>query len=217
MKKLLSELADWIYRKRCYICSKSYENRKLCSKCYEKIEFLPACVSRIVSSTNVYCACEYKAEIQKIIRGLKYHKKRELAYFQAKVMYDYWQRLNKSDDFLVIPIPLSKEREKERSYNHMVLVAQEFCALTGYELNTTLVSRIKNTKPQYKLTRKERMKNLDSAFKINIESYNDKPLLILDDICTTGATFESVIEQLKKHNITKITCFATSTPLGGAK
>ncbi|MBQ9688137.1 ComF family protein, partial [bacterium] len=67
------------------------------------------------------------------------------------------------------------------------------------------------------LTRKERMKNLDSAFKINIESYNDKPLLILDDICTTGATFESVVEQLKKHNITKITCFATSTPLGGAK
>ena len=93
----------------------------------------------------------------------------------------------------------------------MDLVAEEFAKLSGFACNFDLVKRIKETKPQYKLSRKERLENLSGAFEVDKESYNDKNILILDDICTTGSTFEEMIKTFQKNGINKITCFATST------
>jgi ComF family protein len=212
MRNILVKLADWIYKKKCYFCSKSYENTKMCSNCYEQIEFLSPTVNRIILNSNVYCACEYTNIIQKLIRGVKYHRQAELARYQAEIMYEYWKKLNIQKKFCIIPVPISKERQKSRKYNHMELVAKEFANLSGFDINTNLIERIKNTKPQYKLTKKERMKNLENAFKINKNEYNNMPLLIIDDICTTGATFENIIMELNKFGINDITCFTTATP-----
>ena len=213
MKNVLLTFVDWVYKTKCYICSATYENKKLCSSCYDKIELFTARANRILCGKNVFCACEYSDIVQKIIRGLKYHNQRALAYYQARIMFDYWQKLNKTENFVIVPVPLSKERLKHRKYNHMELVAEEFSRLTGYDVDTQLIVRIKDTKPQYKLTRKQRLENLQNAFDVHIENYSGKPLLIIDDICTTGATFESMICELKKHGIERIICFATSTPI----
>lgn len=212
MIKFLLNLANWIYKKKCYFCSKSHENTIMCSKCYEKIDFLPTGANKIISGVNIFCACEYKGTLQKLIRGIKYHKKGDLAFYQAKLMYEYWKKLDKTEKYIVVPVPLSKERQKKRKYNQMELVGEEFCKMSGYDMKTDLIERVKNTKPQYKLTRKQRMENLDEAFKINLKNYNGGPILLIDDICTTGATFESIITELQKNNINNITCFATSTP-----
>ena len=91
----------------------------------------------------------------------------------------------------------------------MELVAEEFCKLSGYSFDFELIKRIKDTKPQYNLKRKERMENLQNAFMVL--KTMDKPILIIDDICTTGSTFESMIMELHKKGIYNITCLATST------
>ena len=80
------------------------------------------------------------------------------------------------------------------------------------EWQENLVKRIKDTKPQYKLNRAERLKNLANAFEVNRKFYNNKTLLIIDDICTTGSTFEEIIKSLNKQEIYDIICFATSSP-----
>jgi predicted amidophosphoribosyltransferase len=120
----------------------------MCSKCYDKLIPLPAQVNRIAEGINIYCCGNYSDELQKLIRGLKYHKQKDLAYFQAKFMYEYWKKLNITGDFQVIPVPLHKNRLKKRRYNHMELVATEFCNLTGYTPNFSIITRIKDTKPQ---------------------------------------------------------------------
>ena len=95
----------------------------------------------------------------------------------------------------------------------MELVAVEFCNLTGYEPNFNLIKRIKDTKPQYRLSKRERAANLHEAFEINKSAYIEgKKVLILDDICTTGSTFEEMIKEFKKNGICDIICFATTTP-----
>lgn len=213
MKNFLSGLLDWIYKKKCYFCSCSKECVKMCSGCYEEMEYLPLGINREVLGTNVYCAGEYEKNLQKLIRGLKYHKQKDLAYFQAKFMYDYWKQVTGNNDFQVVPVPLFKTRQKKRKYNHMVLVAQEFCKLGGYKLNTDLVKRVKDTKPQYKLTKSQRMENLANAFKINKNALLSGSILLIDDICTTGSTFENIILELKKNDINGIVCLATTTPL----
>lgn len=210
-QKLLN-LLDWIYKKKCYFCNSSKEAVKMCSKCYETLDFLPVKVNRTIEGKNVYCAGIYSKNLQKMIRGLKYHKQRELAYYLAKFMSEYFEKITNKHDFEVVPVPIFYKREKTRKYNHMTLVGEEFCRLTQNTLNINLIKRIKDTKPQYKLKKFERIQNLTGAFKVDKEKYQGKTLLIIDDICTTGSTFEEMIKEFTKNEITDIVCFAATTP-----
>ena len=215
MKNFLNSILDLIYRKRCYFCGSSKSSVRMCPKCYEKLEYYSFLPSRVVNGVNIYCAGSYNKELQKLIRGLKYHNQKELAYYQARFMYDYFEQAGSlaDKDFELIPVPLHKNRIKKRKYNHMELVCEEFSKLSGFPCNFNLIKRIKDTKPQYKLNRKERLINLHEAFEVDKEFISGKTLLIMDDICTTGATFEEMINELHNTGIENITCFATATPV----
>ncbi len=212
MLKRLTDLLDWIYKKKCYFCKSSKEAVKMCSKCYEKMDFLPVKPSRTVKGKKVYCAGIYSKNLQKLIRGLKYHNQRDLAFYLAQFMSEYFEKISDKKDYEVIPVPIYPKREKKRKYNHMNLVGEEFCRITANTLNVDLIKRIKDTKPQYKLKRQERVQNLTNAFKIDKSKYNGKTLLLIDDICTTGSTFEEMINELEKNGINDIICLAATTP-----
>lgn len=212
MKDFLIGLLDWIYKKKCYFCKSSQECVMMCSKCYDEMDFLPAKVNRIIEGKKVYCAGIYAKILQKMIRGLKYHNKKDLAYFQAKFMYEYWQNITDENDFQIVPVPIFHKRKKQRKYNHMELVGIELSKLGGYTYNPDLIERIKDTRPQYKLTKIQRAENLSNAFKVNRDKLQSGKILIIDDICTTGSTFEEMIKEFKKNRIEDIVCLATTTP-----
>lgn len=213
MKNFLLGLLDWIYKKRCYFCKSSQECVKMCSKCFDELEFLPAKASRKFYGVDIYCAGLYTKNLQKMIRGLKYHGQRDLAYYQAKFMWQYWQRLNIDGDFQIVPVTIFPKRKKQRKYNHMELVAEEFAKLSGYEDNFEAIKRIKDTKPQYKLNKAQRMMNLSKAFEVDKSKIiKNKKILIIDDICTTGSTFEEMIKEFNNVGVYDIVCFATTTP-----
>lgn len=213
MKNFLIGLLDWIYKKKCYFCGKSKESVKMCSDCYDSLEFLPVRINRIIQKSPVYCAGVYSKTLQKMIRGLKYHGQKDLAYYQAKYMWEYWQKLNLEGDFQIVPVPIYFKRKKKRKYNHMELVAEEFAKISGYTVNTNCIERIKDTKPQYNLNKTQRLMNLNKAFLAKPEELiKDKKILIIDDICTTGSTFEEMIREFNNAKIYDITCFATVTP-----
>ena len=214
MYKYVDKLLDWVYKKKCYFCRSSKEAVKMCSKCYGEMDYLPVKVNRIVEGKKVYCAGIYNKNLQKLIRGLKYHNQRDLAFYLAKFMAEYFEKITDSKDFEVVPVPIFPKREKKRKYNHMNLVAEEFCRLTSTTLNKNLIKRIKDTKPQYKLKRQERILNLSNAFQVNKENYTGKKILIIDDICTTGSTFEEMIYVLQKNGFTNIICLSATTPFG---
>ena len=212
MKNILSALFDLIYKKKCYFCGKSAQSVKMCDNCYGELSFSEFRANRIVEGIDIYSCGIYEKNLQKLIRGLKYHKQKELAFYLAKFMYEYFQNLGINERFQIVPVPLHKNRIKKRKYNHMELVAEEFCKISGDIPNFELIKRVKDTKPQYKLTRAERMRNLDSAFEVDAAKDLKLPILIIDDICTTGATFESMINSLKLQGIDKIICLASSAP-----
>lgn len=211
MKNILSKFLDLIYKRKCYFCKNSYENKIMCQKCYDSIILNSKAEVSTILGCKVYCATCYKNATQKLIRAVKYHNKKDLAYYQAMLMVDYFNELNLNEDFVIVPVPLFKAREKKRGYNHMDLVGEEFCVQTRMKLNNKLVSRVKDTKPQYNLNKQQRQKNLKDAFSVNIEGFDvNSKVLLIDDIFTTGSTFEAIIKELKKSGINDITCFATS-------
>ena len=104
------------------------------------------------------------------------------------------------------------QANNEKIINNQTTATKLLCDWIKYVINKNLIKRIKDTKPQYQLKRPERMRNLSGAFSVDKEKYNGKTILIIDDICTTGSTFEEMIKALNKENIYDITCFATTTP-----
>ncbi len=214
MKKFLLGLLDWIYKKKCYFCGSSKECVKMCSKCYGELDYLPVKINRVIDGKKVYCAGIYEKNLQKLIRGLKYHNQPDLAYYLAKFMEEYWQKISANHNFQVVPVPIYEKRKKKRKYNHMELVGKEFANLTGYTYNPNLIKRIKDTKPQYNLKKVERTKNLKNAFEVEKSQIKSGTILLIDDICTTGSTFEEMICELKKNGIDDIVCFTATTPFG---
>lgn len=213
MKDFLIGLLDWIYKKKCYFCRSSKDSVKMCSKCYNELDFLPVKINRIVEGKKIYCAGIYSKNLQKLIRGLKYHRQQDLAFYLAKFCYEYFQKITDERDFQIVPVPIFPKRKKQRKYNHMELVSKEFSYLSGIEINFDLIKRIKDTKPQYNLKKPERIKNLSDAFEVDeTKLIKGKKILLFDDICTTGSTFEEMIKTLKSKGIEDIICLAATTP-----
>ena len=215
MIKFLTQLLDLIYKKRCYFCASTQSGTKMCDRCLQSIDYLPVKIFKNINGVNVYCATVYKDIIQKLVRGVKYHNQRELAFYQAKIMYDYWKKLTcAKESYIVVPVPLYHIREKERKYNHMFLVASEFTKLAGenYAVGNNLIKRIKNTRPQYRLSKIEREQNLKDAFEIccKSEEFKDKNILIIDDILTTGSTLQEMIKTFKNSGFNNLCAFVTS-------
>lgn len=217
MFNFLIKLLDFIYKKKCYFCRKSFENTIMCRKCFDNIELFDDRPVKEIFDVQVYACCFYAKEMQKLIRGVKYHGRKDLAPFQAKIMWQYFSNLVElNEDFVIVPVPLHKKRYKQRKYNHMELVAQELSKLSGWCVKTDLIERIKETKPQYKLKILEREENLKNAFKINPQNYHGENLLLIDDIFTTGSTFREIIKTFQRNNIFKITALATSAVHGNS-
>ncbi len=214
MKQFFIGLLDWIYKKKCYFCRKSKECVKMCSECYDEMEYLPVKVNRIIEGKNIYCAGIYEKNLQKLIRGLKYHNQPDLAYYLAKFMWEYFENVTDERDFQIVPVPIYEKRKKKRKYNHMELVGEELARLSQMTYNPNLIKRIKDTKPQYNLKRPQRTENLKNAFSVDKSKLQNGKILIIDDICTTGSTFEEMINELKKSGIDNIVCLAATTPFG---
>lgn len=213
MINFLKILLDYIYKQKCYFCGKSYENNIFCSSCMNNISFLPNKTIAKVLDKDVYCLSFYSGVIKKLIKAVKYHNKKDLALYQAQIMFEFWEKIeDKKDKYTIIPVPIHKNRFKKRKYNHMELVGKHFSQMTGYEINASFITRKKDTKPQYKLSKQEREENLKDAFCVNTTMAPEGSVLLIDDISTTGATFFEMIKELQKNKIEDITCFVTAVP-----
>jgi ComF family protein len=92
---------------------------------------------------------------------------------------------------LLVPVPLSPRRLRERGYNQALLLAQEASKWCGVACGESLM-RLRNTKPQWKLGKDQRRKNVAAAFGLkpaaNVEGLN---VVLVDDVCTTGSSLEA--------------------------
>ncbi len=214
MIKFLEKLLSLIYIRPCFYCGSKKEDNMICTKCRRKINYMPRGVFKEIYGCKIYVCTLYDEVIKKLIKDLKYHKKKYLAELQAEIMYEYFSRLNLNEDFLVLSVPIHKNRRKERKYNHMDLVADEFCKLGGFRNNKKFLQRIKDTKKQYNLRKTERIKNLKNAFGLNEKEAvaRKEKLLIIDDITATGITLEEIIKLLKNNGYNDITALVLATP-----
>ena len=129
-KKFINNLLDYIYKKRCYFCGSNKEYVKMCSKCYEQLVFNEYSVDRNILGVKIYTAGVYEKNLQKMIRGLKYHHQKDLAYYQAKFMWEYFSQIIENEhlekNFQVIPVPFTKHEKNNVDITTCNLLQKNF-------------------------------------------------------------------------------------------
>ncbi len=214
MINLIEKLLNLIYTRPCYFCGSTKEDSILCSDCRKKINFISKRINTNILGVDVYSCTVYEDIIKKLIIELKYYNKKKLSLIQAQIMFDYIKNQNFNKNFIILPVPIHKNRLKERKYNHMDLTADHLSKLSGFKSNKNFIIRTKDTLKQFNLNKEERENNIKGAFELNKKFAPDKNsnLLIIDDIIATGTTLKEIIMLLKSNGYNNITALTFSTP-----
>ena len=210
-KSLLNSFLNLIYNQKCLICACSKVDNLLCKSCLKDVYYLSSFAQKFYKEIPIFCATNYKGTVKTLIQKLKFSHKKKASIPLAQILFNYFQKLNLKDDYIIVYPPSNQIKSAIRGYNHMYLIAKTFSKLTGFKINKELIKKIKSTKPQYQA--KNRHLNIKGSFAINkkyIELYKDKNILLIDDITTSGATLEEIINILLEAGFKKITCLVIS-------
>ncbi len=202
---------DFLYPPLCGGCSK--KGVRWCSDCRKNIMPIPEpkCdICGLPQAKNGTCfSCQqtppfYKAlrswavfegPIRKALHKMKYKQDLGLGDSLAVEMFSYVKELNWRVD-VVVPVPLGKERMKERGYNQVSLFALPLALAMGWKYSARALKRARETVSQVGLSAEERENNVRSAFVANRNKVVGKTVLVVDDVSTTGATLNSCAEAL---------------------
>lgn len=200
--KWISDFIDFILPRHCAVCGEvlSRGERELCLNCLlamplideahcaelEKLFWGIVPVERVAS----YFYYRKGSPYNNLLHNLKYRNKPQIGLLLAgnaakellpKGFFDGVE--------LIIPLPLSKKKERSRGYNQCDYIADGLSQVTGIPVCKNCISRTKANETQTHKSREERWKNVEGIFAVsNPDAVRGKHILLIDDVLTTGAT-----------------------------
>lgn len=208
---MISErILDIFYPQVCGICGKT-NAISLCNKCKIKLEkeFNPQVDDYRQNEEKNFCEHYYFFKYENLIReqilAFKFQEKPYIYKTIANFLKNKQKNLEnlKKYDIMII-VPISKMRKKERGYNQSELLACEISKIIEVPIASNILYKNKNTVPQSTLNKYQREENAKLAYDLcNIQKIVNKKILIFDDIYTTGSTVNECARMLKQKEIDK--------------
>ncbi|MEK7509152.1 MAG: hypothetical protein AAB605_00385 [Patescibacteria group bacterium] len=145
--------------------------------------------------------------VEDCIRALKYDRSAHAAQLLADVLAEYLReeiaslRAFSTKHVLLVPVPLHRNRFHERGFNQVGLVLERLpTEFKNGELSTiafSIIERVRETPPQTRLPRQERLINMKDAFALtDMNAALDSHIILIDDVTTTGATLAEAARPL---------------------
>ena len=203
---LLWKALDWIYPPVCAGCGTP--GFRWCNACIDSVQKLDENSCSICgdfsppSSLCAECAAnrpaylalrswgKYTGVLRKAIHRLKFRSDMGLAEPLSIHLNQVFTPLHWPID-LVVPVPCSKARLKERGYNQAALLAKYFCMSVGFSFSSRAILRTRDTLSQVGKSALERRANVTGVFQAVPELVQGKTVLVVDDVATTGSTIQS--------------------------
>ena len=203
---MLKQLLSVFLESPCAFCDRT-TGSTLCEYCYQRLssDQLSKCDRlKLEREKSLLAWGKYDGQLKRAIANMKYTNQPEIGDLLGKLLGEVWleSSLSKFQPTLtVIPIPLHSNRMKDRGFNQAELIAKSFCQITGYKLNTQALIRVKETQAMFDLKSLDaRAKNLQGAFRLG-HKLPKNPVLLVDDIYTTGTTIKESIKILQQQKI----------------
>lgn len=210
-KGLADSLLNFVFPPVCGACKKP--GSLLCDTCHNQLQWLRAplcdrcgrpvsrathcctvCQERPLPLNHIRAAVLFAHPVSKLIHNLKYNSAFALAQPLAQMMVDVWPKWQIPVD-VVLPIPLHAERQRKRGYNQSALLTRTFCEGTALPYAEDALQRTRFTTPQVGLSAARRLENVQDAFQADTRVLG-KHVLLIDDVCTTGATMAAAATTL---------------------
>jgi competence protein ComFC len=211
---------DLIFPRHCVGCNK--EGTFLCDSCYRSLTRIlpPLCPrcgrpqpSGILCSSCIHWPAEidgirspfrFEGVMRHAIHQLKYQNLRGLVVPLAELLRDYLISSPMPGEVLV-PVPLHQKRMKERAYNQAGLLTRKLGKLIKLPVVDNCLVRRRHTPPQARASNvTERRSNIANAFTCRDNRLENKQVLIIDDVTTSGATLDACAVALKATGVTSV-------------
>ena len=185
-----------------------------CKQCYQKLIWIEPpvcehcgrqinreaalcqqCAHRPILSCRVRTVVKFEAPLRSAIHALKYRKQRDVARELATIMVHGWVAWAMPVDF-VVPVPLHAERYRLRGFNQSAEIATHFATTLNLPIQPNALFRTVQTRSQVGLKRQARLENVRDAFQAVTTAVSGKHILLIDDVCTTGATLHAASNAL---------------------
>ena len=177
--------------------------------------------AREIDGNDLNALFDYRDDLaRQAIWEIKYRKNEKILVSFCKIFYEYMLDELADEaifsDFknpILIPIPSSKNRLKERGYNQCVLIAEEIARIDGgkkFTLSKNFLEKVKDSPSQTSVkNRRERLKNLKDCFRaVSSDKIINSNVILVDDVITTGATMSEAKKTLLDAGARQVLCFA---------
>ena len=225
----LKKLPSLFYPSLCLLCGAAGDqDRDLCADCAADLPHnrhpcaccalpLPpgspagalcgTCSRKLPAFDRCYAALHYDANTGFLISGLKFHHKLNHARLLSQLLIDYLEQQRAALPDLILPVPLHRQRLRERGYNQALEIARPIGRHFRLPVEPRLCRRIRATPAQTGLDRKTRRKNLRQAFQL-IGEVEGQTIALLDDVVTTGSTITELAKLLKRSGAARVDVWA---------
>lgn len=212
---MLQQGLDLLFPPACAICKRA--GYVLCPACQARIaRFVPPmcqhcgsthipqgvcqqCRRRPLRLSGLRAIGPYTEPLRTCIHALKYVGGTRLAEPLGTMLAEAARYYGMNAD-LLIPVPLHVTRQQERGYNHASLLAQACARQLSIAVRDDILMRTRATAAQVHLSVDARQQNMVGAFTCNpvyaTGALHNRRIIIIDDVCTTGATLEACAEPL---------------------
>ena len=190
----------------CQACEQSLvSGRHRCRSCAvaltSDLNFCGTCLSHSPLFSNAHTLYDYSGSCTQLIKRFKFDHQLCIGDFFAHRLYDKYMDIVAShgEYDAIIPLPLSKQRLRERGYNQTHELLRIIAKKTNVLIDKTSVKRTKATKALSTLNLEERHSEIKNAFSAKEMTYNE--VLLVDDVMTTGASLNELAKTVIKAGV----------------
>jgi ComF family protein len=207
----INHLLNLFFPKECFVCQTAMlDDFLLCYLCLTKQKVQPVMRMNLGNSLSIkiYSLFRYNQPFSKIVHS-KFLSDQSLLKLSANIVPIIFADFIKNGLFknsILIPIPIHWSRRLNRGFNQTEVFANQLSKLFFIQCSTILI-RNKRTSFQSSLIPALRRKNLQNAFWINpsrAHEIENKKIILIDDLLTTGATLASAAKYLNQFNPSEI-------------